>query len=346
LIDGFNVYQYSRDNPCTFFDSTGFESEGGQKKIVLPHKFTGKESVEDLHKFARERGFDFEGTPKWTGKYWDVGTLHQIAKPKGGAGSKGSEPGPSGSSKEPTSSSKPGTDASGPSNAPDGPSSTTRSFARGFLKGLVVGLAAGLVIGAMIASGGTLAIVGGALAVGGAGLGGLTLGQVITGETLSGRKLTPEERAEMGGELLGGTVGGALGGAAGGRLVTPTDTVSVDPTALRYSQNTAGGRGRADALRVSMGEKGYAGDPIDVVQTEDGLVTIDNTRPAVAAELGIKPIPARVHAPSDPLPPDMVGRFGDAKTWGEALTYRTANQRPPLPPSGSTSRPRLPKPKN
>src|SRR5262249_14090566 len=88
LIDGLNVYQYSRDNPCTFRDSTGLQAERGQKKIVLPHKFTGKESVEELHKFARERGFDFEGTPKWTGKSWDVGTLHQIAQPKGDAGSK------------------------------------------------------------------------------------------------------------------------------------------------------------------------------------------------------------------------------------------------------------------
>jgi hypothetical protein len=126
---------------------------------------------------------------------------------------------------------------------------------------------------------------------------------------------------------------------------TEGELVEVNPASLRYSQTTAGGRGRADALRTSMGERGYSGDPIDVVKMQEGLVTLDNTRPAVAAELGIKSIPARVHAPGDPLPPEMVGRFGDARTWGEAAAYRTANQRPPLPPSGTTARPRLPGPK-
>lgn len=95
-----------------------------------------------------------------------------------------------------------------------------------------------------------------------------------------------------------------------------------------------------------MKEKGYSGEPVDVVETDKGLVTIDNTRPAVAQELDIPEIPANVHAPDDPLPEDMIGRFGDAKTWGEALQYRTANQRPPLPPTGAAERPRMPSPEN
>ena len=94
-----------------------------------------------------------------------------------------------------------------------------------------------------------------------------------------------------------------------------------------------------------MGEKGWAGDPVDAVRTPDGITTIDNTRVAVARELGIKEIPVRVHAPNEPLPPDMIGRFGDAKTWGEALAQRTGNQRPPLPPTGTPDAPRMPKPK-
>src|SRR5580704_10663868 len=69
----------------------------------------------------------------------------------------------------------------------------------------------------------------------------------------------------------------------------------VDPAELRFTQRTAGGKGRADALRASMGERGYDGDPIDVVRTPDGLVTVDNTRPAVALEQGISSIPANVH---------------------------------------------------
>jgi hypothetical protein len=123
------------------------------------------------------------------------------------------------------------------------------------------------------------------------------------------------------------------------------EVIAVDPATLRYSQRTAGGKGRADLLRISMREKGYSGEPIDVVQTQEGLVTIDNTRPAVALELGIESIPARVHAPSDPVPPHMFERFGDAKTWGEVLARRVARQDPPLPPGGASTRPRLPKEK-
>ena len=93
-----------------------------------------------------------------------------------------------------------------------------------------------------------------------------------------------------------------------------------------------------------MRESGWNGDPVDAVRTPDGIVTIDNTRVAVARELGIEEIPVRVHEVTEPLPNDMIGRFGDAKTWGEALIQRTANQRPPLPPTGTTEVPRMPGP--
>jgi filamentous hemagglutinin len=93
-----------------------------------------------------------------------------------------------------------------------------------------------------------------------------------------------------------------------------------------------------------MRERGWAGDPVDAVRTPDGITTIDNTCVAVARELGIREIPVRVHAPTDPLPPEMIGRFGDARTWGEALLHRTSNQRPPLPPTGTLDAPRMPRP--
>jgi hypothetical protein len=89
--------------------------------------------------------------------------------------------------------------------------------------------------------------------------------------------------------------------------------------------------------------KNINSDPIDVVQTRDGLVTVDHTRPAVARELGLSKAPVRVHAPGDPLPANMKGRFGTARTWGEALEYRTGKQVPPLPPTGTAKVPRLPK---
>ena len=115
----------------------------------------------------------------------------------------------------------------------------------------------------------------------------------------------------------------------------------VDPNDIRFSQTTAGGRGRAAQLRESM-RNGWNGPAVDAVETPQGLVTIDNTRIAVARELGIGEVPVKVRLPSDPLPPSMLGRFGDSRTWGEALQFRTGRQRPPLSTSGTLDPPRMP----
>ena len=88
---------------------------------------------------------------------------------------------------------------------------------------------------------------------------------------------------------------------------------------------------------------GWNGPAVDAVRTPDGIVTIDNTRIAIARELGIPEVPVKIHLPSDPLPESMLGRFGDAKTWGEALLHRTGGQRPPLGPTGTPTIPRLPR---
>jgi hypothetical protein len=69
---------------------------------------------------------------------------------------------------------------------------------------------------------------------------------------------------------------------------------------------------------------------------------IYNTRVAVAQELGLSEIPANIHMPEDALPEDMIGRFGSSETWGDALVYRTSSQRPPLGPTGTPTRPRMP----
>lgn len=115
----------------------------------------------------------------------------------------------------------------------------------------------------------------------------------------------------------------------------------MNPNEIRFSQNTAGGSGRASQLRESM-RNGWNGPAVDAVETADGIVTIDNTRIAIARELGITEVPVKIRLPSDPLPESMLGRFGDARTWGEALQFRTGNQRPPLPPTGTPNAPRLP----
>jgi hypothetical protein len=107
---------------------------------------------------------------------------------------------------------------------------------------------------------------------------------------------------------------------------------------------TAGGNGRAELLRNSMFQKGWEGAPVDVVKLPDGrLVTIDNTRVAVAREVGLEKIPVNIRGMGEILAKEMTGRFGEAKTWGEALGYSIGRQVPPLPISGSPNSPRIPK---
>lgn len=133
---------------------------------------------------------------------------------------------------------------------------------------------------------------------------------------------------------------------ARGRALAAANIVDVDPKTLRWTQTSAGGKGRAQELHASMTEKGWAGDPIDVVWTEDGLVTVDHTRARVALELGMEKIPVRVHLADEPLPPEMLTRPWNHKkqtatTWGEAAALRAAGQSPPLPPTGTAKPPKL-----
>ena len=115
----------------------------------------------------------------------------------------------------------------------------------------------------------------------------------------------------------------------------------INPSDIRFSQSTAGGNGRAARLRESI-RNGWNGPAVSGVQTTDGIVTIDNTRIAIAREFGLSEVPVMVRQLSDPLPDSMIGRFGDARTWGEALQFRTGHQIPPLTPTGTSNPPRLP----
>lgn len=117
----------------------------------------------------------------------------------------------------------------------------------------------------------------------------------------------------------------------------------LDPSILRFSQTTAGGNGRAAALRPSMAG-GWNGPPIDAVRTPNGIVAIDNTRAALAQELGMSRIPVRVWGMSDPLPSAMIenSRLGASQTWGEALALRMGRQNSPIGPGGTTQRPTMP----
>lgn len=85
----------------------------------------------------------------------------------------------------------------------------------------------------------------------------------------------------------------------------PDDTtVNVDTALIRYSQTSADAGGRTESLTESMKRNGWKGAAIDVVMT-GSLVTLDNTRPTVALSLVMNDIPAIVHMPDEPLPPEM-----------------------------------------
>ena len=120
----------------------------------------------------------------------------------------------------------------------------------------------------------------------------------------------------------------------------------IDPAELHFSQTTAGGNGGAAFHRADLANGWTHQPPVDVVRMSDGrMVTIDNTRPAVARELGISEIPVRVHDTFDPLPSDMADRFGKkSETWGDAVQFRASGQKPRLDLDGTLQAPKLPSP--
>ncbi|WJE68504.1 hypothetical protein QRY64_17295 [Bacillus albus] len=103
---------------------------------------------------------------------------------------------------------------------------------------------------------------------------------------------------------------------------------NVNPSEIRFSQTSVNG---SEELIASMKANGWKGDPIGVVKMPGGkLTTIDNTRVAVAREVGIE-VQATIRNYKDPLPTNLIDRFttkkGVPKTWGEALDLRILKQK-------------------
>ena len=115
----------------------------------------------------------------------------------------------------------------------------------------------------------------------------------------------------------------------------------LPPELLRFSQTTAGGNGGTERVRDYVQRHGTIDTPVDVVRTRDGLVSIDNTRVAVAREQGLSSIPARIWEPTDPIPMEFERRFEGLQNWGEVLADRVQRQIPQLPPTGTTTIPLL-----
>jgi RHS repeat-associated protein len=213
--DGPNLFSYVGDNPMVFSDSSGHQRDYLTEEtgaIQFKSTATGKfASVVDEPLRIEEADKNDVPTPKAVPKTVPKMAPHlpPLPFPKTADQNKNQSQTPTPDRNEAARPSPRGT-ADGSASEPP---STLESFGKGFARGVAIGVVGGLLVGAMIASGGTLALLGGALAVGGAGMGGLTIGQLLTGEDLfSGRKLTSGQKAEMAGELVGGVLGGAAGG--------------------------------------------------------------------------------------------------------------------------------------
>lgn len=115
---------------------------------------------------------------------------------------------------------------------------------------------------------------------------------------------------------------------------------SIDPNEVRFSQTSvsynkvdrAGNNYTYDNLVASMREKGWQGDPIDVVRMPDGhLTSMDNTRVRAAREAGIK-VEARERGYNDPVTEPEQQRFAvkgkKPDTWGQAIELRVGKQSP------------------
>jgi RHS repeat-associated protein len=133
--------------------------------------------------------------------------------------------------------------------------------------------------------------------------------------------------SELGTDALLAYVGDkGIGGLASLKIFTNTGKTFLS-SSIRFTQNTVNDFGKA-LKSVASGKY----DPIDIVAMGDGFYsTVDNTRLLAAQKLGVD-IKATVHSFDEALPESMLNRFKNnktseyAKTWGQAIEYRVANQ--------------------
>ena len=74
IVDGTNLFVYSKSNPVVFFDNAGLNSNGANQKeiggpeIIIEQEFTGKETRQELENIANSYGYTIKG-----GHYWEEG---------------------------------------------------------------------------------------------------------------------------------------------------------------------------------------------------------------------------------------------------------------------------------
>ena len=103
-------------------------------------------------------------------------------------------------------------------------------------------------------------------------------------------------------QIWGGTSSAPVASKLPGQRL---DVQDLAPGSLRFSQRTAGGNGGAVYRRQHVRENNRIVEVIDAVRTPVGVVTMDNTRVAVAREHGLASIPVRAWEQDDPLPAEM-----------------------------------------
>jgi len=135
------------------------------------------------------------------------------------------------------------------------------------------------------------------------------------------------------GEAGGGGMAGGVGAPAlpGPRLMTTaSQEVRFSQKTVSYKKVRGGVEYTYDDILESMSEKGWDGEPIDVVRMRDGMLTsVDNTRLRVARETDTV-IDANVHSGDEVLTPAEVERLYwknmTPTTWEEAVLVRVAKQ--------------------
>jgi len=290
LIDGMNLYWYGHDNPIVMTDPSGFAAQDEQVDVLTRGNYTENMSQKDVRLAYGGIGVYYTGDATWNkeSQSWTVDRSQLISSQEASAMSNywgDANPASTASADAPAAPSKEGSGGTGGTgdSKPGGDKQPglAESFAYGLAKGFVIGVATGLVFGAIIASGGTLAILATGIGYGMAVLGAVQVGEVVVGKDLSGNDLSANERAEMAGEILGGLVGGGLGGKAGAKIggkfsgtpstATPTiETAPAESTAPPQNPTTRappGPSAETVASRTVLGKR--IADSPDVTRVWD-----------------------------------------------------------------------------
>ena len=304
---GLNRYSYVQNNPVTFVDPTGFQYEGCTWPCVGPVTGEGQAPAPriDVGSPPDRREPRAEGIPEdWQGP----------PNLEGGPPSDWSGPGSSvqttvDANVLPLPGNAPGTSTPPGAQGPQGGRwAPYRDYAGeavlhnyDYILGRVV---TDLVCGAS----------------GGCSEAGGTAGQFVHSKT-EGQKLA-ENALFWGLWFSPGLAAAVVGRVSSGTLGAAETVLTLDASAIRFSQSSVNG---VEAIANSMRASGWVGEPIDVVSIEGRLITVDNTR-LLAAHLTGTPVQAVVHGVGDALPASMAGRFGTATRWGEAVMARIGGQ--------------------